>query len=51
MLDADFWLDQAAQFADRARTTHDPQLYDELLDLAAVCEAVAAKIEEHAPSG
>ena len=50
-MDADFWLDQAAQFSDRARDTRDPQLYDELLALAVVCEAVAAKIEEHAPSG
>jgi hypothetical protein len=51
MIDADYWLEQAAKFRERAKTTKDPALHDELLDLAAVCEEVAETIESHSPSG
>jgi hypothetical protein len=51
MLDVDFWLEQADKFTARALQTKDPQLHQELEELAAVCEAVAEKIAEHAPSG
>jgi hypothetical protein len=51
MIDADFWLEQANAFSARAETAQDVLLQRELWELAAVCETVAAKIEEHAPSG
>ncbi len=51
MIDADFWLEQANAFSARAETAQDILLQRELWELAAVCETVAAKIEEHAPSG
>ena len=34
MLDANFWLDQADKFTARALQTKDPQLHDELEELA-----------------
>ena len=51
MLDAEYWLDQADKFTARALQTKDRQLHDELEELAAVCEQVAANIAQHAPSG
>ena len=51
MLDADFWSEQAEKFLARAETIETPDLRAEHLDLAGVCKAVAAKIEERAPSG
>ena len=51
MLDAEFWLDQADKFTQRALQTGDPRLHDELEELADICEQVAMKIAEHLPSG
>lgn len=51
MLDAEFWRDQADKFTARALRTKDPQLHDELEELAQICEQVAARIAEHLPSG
>lgn len=51
MLDAEFWLDQADTFMQRALQTKDPQLHDELEELADICEQVATRIAEHLPSG
>jgi hypothetical protein len=51
MRDADFWLDQATMFRQQAINVRDPKERDELRTLARICDAVATKIEEHAPSG
>ncbi len=51
MDDSTFWWDEAVKFRDRARKTDDHTLHEELLDLAAVCEEVAATMSERAPSG
>jgi len=51
MLDADFWWEQAKTFSARAEITDDALLKSELLELAAICESVAAKIAQHAPGG
>ena len=49
MDEADYWREQATHYKERARMTTDRRLHDELLDLGAVCEDVAASIEEHTP--
>ena len=51
MLDADFWLEQAKAFSARAENSEDSGLQTELLELASICETVAARIEQHAPGG
>ncbi|HVA13308.1 MAG TPA: hypothetical protein VNF99_08665 [Stellaceae bacterium] len=51
MLDADFWLDNAAIFRQRADAVCDAETRDELREFAAVCDIVARKIEEHAAGG
>ncbi len=51
MEDVAYWRVQAAGFRDRAEKTADRALQDELLELAHICEEVAATIEERAPSG
>jgi len=51
MEDVAYWQQRAQDFRARAETTSDPVLHEELLDLAAVCEEVAATMEERAPSG
>jgi hypothetical protein len=51
MLDADFWLDQATLFRQEANAVRDPEERAELHALAEICDTVASRIEEHAPSG
>jgi hypothetical protein len=51
MTDATFWWEQAEKFRERAQASADPNLREELLELAAVCDEVAAKIEERGASG
>ncbi len=51
MEDVVFWREQAAQFRERAETTKDPSLSQELRELAEICEEVASEIEDHAPAG
>jgi hypothetical protein len=51
MEDVAYWQQRAVDFRERAQTTTDPALHEELLDLAAVCEEVAATMEERASSG
>jgi len=51
MEDVAYWRIQAAGFRDRAERTEDRALQNELLELAVICEEVAATIEERAPSG
>ena len=51
MDDAEYWRQEATKFRDRAEMIKDPQLYREFLELGAVCEEVAAEIEDRATSG
>ena len=51
MDDAAYCRQQATKFRDRAETTKDPELYEELLELAAVCDEVATTIEDGATGG
>jgi hypothetical protein len=51
MEDAAYWRQQAINFRERAQRTTDRALGDELLELAEVCEEVAASMEERAASG
>lgn len=51
MDDAAYWRQQAAKFRDRAQTTKDAEFCEELLELAAVCDEVAATIEDGATGG
>jgi hypothetical protein len=51
MLDAEFWLDQATMFRQKAEAMRDPDAREEFRELAKVCDTVAHQIEEHAPGG
>ena len=51
MDDAAFWRQQARTFRDRAEATNDASLHRELLELAEICEQVAAEIEDRATAG
>jgi hypothetical protein len=51
MDDAAFWRQQALSFRDRAEVADDTSLYRELIDLAEICEQVAAEIEDRATAG
>ena len=51
MEDAAFWRDQGAKFRRRAEDVDDPELRTELVELAEICEEVAAEIEDRAPAG
>lgn len=51
MKDATFWREQAAKYRDDAEAVKDAPQSQELLDLAVVCEQVAAEIEDRAPAG
>jgi hypothetical protein len=48
---AEFWRLVAIKFRDRSGTIKDPELYEELLELGAVCEEVAGELEDRATSG
>ncbi len=50
MEDAVYWRDQAARFRDSAAKA-DPSLEHELLELAAICEQVAAELEDRCTAG
>jgi hypothetical protein len=50
-MEAAYWLEQAAKFRERAETTADQRLMEELLELAAICEEVADEIEHRAAAG
>lgn len=51
MEDAAFWREQGAKFRQHAETTADASLSAELLELAEICEEVAAEIEDRAAAG
>ena len=51
MDDAAFWREQALKFRHRADTTTDAPLRLELVELAEICEEVAAEIEDRATAG
>ncbi len=51
MEDAAFWREQGAKFRRRAETSGDPALKAELVELAEICDEVAAEIEDRAPAG
>jgi len=51
MDDAAFWREQAVKFRVRAEAAGDAELYAELEELAAICEQVAAEIEDRATAG
>jgi hypothetical protein len=51
MLDAEFWLNQANAFRQEADTVRDQSEREELRALAAICDSVASRIEEHMPGG
>jgi len=51
MDEASYWWEQALKYKERANTTPDRTLREELLELGAVCEEVAVEIEQHSPSG
>ncbi|HWI26053.1 MAG TPA: hypothetical protein VN668_03735 [Stellaceae bacterium] len=51
MEDAAFWREQGAKFRHRAETSDDAALKSELVELAEICEEVAAEIEDRAPAG
>jgi hypothetical protein len=48
---ADYLRDQATTYRQLAETAEDLSIKQELLDLAAVCEEVANKIEDGMPGG
>ncbi len=50
MEDATYWRDQAAKFRDSAAKA-DSSLERELLELAAICEQVAAELEDRCTAG
>jgi hypothetical protein len=47
----DYLRDQAAKYRQLAETAEDPPIKQELLDLAAICEEAANKIEDRMPGG
>jgi hypothetical protein len=51
MEDVAFWRREAAKFRDDAEAAKDAPQAQELRELAAVCEQVAAEIEDRAPAG
>lgn len=51
MIEAFYWWDEAEKFKDEARASADPRRQQELLELAGVCEAVAAEAEERTTGG
>lgn len=51
MEDVVFWRLEAAKFRDDAEAAEDAPQAQELRELAAVCEQVAAEIEDRAPAG
>ena len=48
---ADYLRDEAAKYRQLAEAAEDPSIKQELLDLAAVCEEAADKIEDRMASG
>src|SRR6266511_6370129 len=48
---ADYLRDEAAKYRQLAETAKDLSIKQELLDLAAVCEEAANKIEDRMPGG
>jgi len=51
MYDADYWRDQATNFRRSADLPENMAARDELLELAAVAQEVAEKIEDRIPGG
>ena len=51
MHNSDYLRDQAAKYRELAEKAEDPFIKQEFLDLAAVCEEVADKIDDHRASG
>lgn len=51
MIETSYWWDQAEKFRDQARATDDPPRPQQLLELANVCDDVAAEAEGRATGG
>jgi predicted kinase len=51
MLDIEYYRDEAEKYRKLAEQTADDEVRQELLELAAVCERVANRIEERLPAG
>ena len=51
MIEAFYWWDEAAKFKEQARAIEDPRQQQEFLELAGICEDVAAEAEERATGG
>lgn len=50
-MDTTYWHDEADKFRERAATTGDRSLAQELIELAEICEQVAADLEDRALAG
>ena len=46
-----YWWDEAAKFRESARAANNPCERNEFIELAEVCEDVAARLEERATGG
>jgi hypothetical protein len=51
MIHALYWWDEATKFKEFARAANNPRERKEFIELAEVCEDVAAKLEERATGG
>jgi hypothetical protein len=51
VIEAQYWWDEAARFREQARSSSQPEQGIELLELAEVCEAVAANAEDRVTGG
>ncbi len=51
MIDALYWWDEAVKFKESARAAEDELTQQEFIELAEICEDVAAKLEERATGG
>jgi hypothetical protein len=50
-MDIDYLREQATQYRDMASTSRDPEVRDELLELAAICEELANAREDRTCGG
>jgi hypothetical protein len=51
MMEALYWWDEAMKFLDQAQTADDPRERAEFIELASICEDLAAAVEERASPG
>lgn len=51
MIDVHYWWDEAMKFSEEAEAIEDPNLRQQLLELADACKEVAVDLERRACSG